>query len=158
MTKQVKISEFATVLRRLLDETNILTRAEWSELLRVSEAAISQWVNDHTLPRPELLRKIVWVVRNSSGVPNDILEDFDDMAIKPASQVSPHSDSLRQSVGHYLIQPLLRTFLGELSRLKPQEQEKFLLKASLMCTKDAGILTSLREMPVLSASQSASIH
>src|SRR5207244_2263066 len=65
-------SRFAEMLLRLIDETNLFTRAEWAEILDVSEAAISQWVNDKTLPRPELLRMIVDTVKRSNSA-DDVL-------------------------------------------------------------------------------------
>src|SRR5262245_41501991 len=56
-------SRFAAALRALLDETGIFTREEWSDVLGVSTAALSQWVNDSTIPRATSLRSLLDAVR-----------------------------------------------------------------------------------------------
>ena len=143
-----KTSEFARLLRQLLDETDIFNRQEWAEFLDVSESAISQWLHDQTLPRPDTLRQIVGVVRSSSGVPESILKSLEEGASRPAEEVSPHGKRMGESLGAYLISPLLKGFLRSLGRLGVQVQEKLLLRFSQMCAEEAGVFKVNRERPV----------
>src|SRR5438067_7899875 len=109
-------SEFAKILRRLLDETGIFNRKEWSDFLGITPSAISQWLHDETMPRPELLRMIVGLVKSSDGVPRDVLEDFESMASKPADQVLPPGRRLEGSINAYLVSPVLNGFMRDLRR------------------------------------------
>ena len=132
-------SEFATVLSRLLDNTQIFTRNEWSEELSVTSPAISQWVNDKTLPRPEVLRKIVGLVK-ARGTPQValILREFQTMAQKPSSEVSKlfnRSHSKGDSISEYMLKPLVEDFLSELKELPIEHQEVVILKATALCSQ-----------------------
>src|SRR5262245_8795897 len=72
--KEDQRSPFATALARLLDDTSLLTRQQWAELLDVSPAAISQWVNDKTIPRPEVLRMVIDVLEENSALTPQVLK------------------------------------------------------------------------------------
>lgn len=140
MTKNYsrKTSEFASLLRQLLDETDIFVRSEWAAFLNVSEAAISQWVNDKTVPRPELLRMIVQLVMSKDDAPHNLLQEFEAMASRSANEVSPNWRRFGQSVCAYMLRPLLEGFLLDLKGLKPEAQERILLRTSLWCAEEAG--------------------
>src|SRR5215510_3181024 len=106
--KEEQRSPFATALARLLDETKLLTRQQWAELLDVSPAAISQWVNDKTIPRPEVLRMVIDALEeNCSPAPANgqvadsphyenadltsrMLGEFKEMTRRPSTEVSPN--------------------------------------------------------------------
>lgn len=126
-------SRFATVLSALLDRTDLFTRSEWSEFLKVTPAAISQWVNDKTVPSPELLRMIIGVLRESDGVPQELLLEFDHLARRPSKEISPHGDRLDRTLGDYLLRPLLKGFFGVYEPLPAELKEKVLQEASQMC-------------------------
>lgn len=147
-----KNREFAEVLRRLLDDTGIFDRKEWSEFLGITPSAISQWLHDETMPRPELLRMIVGLVKRSDDVPREVLEAFESMASKPADQVLPPGRRLEGSINAYMVSPLLNGFTRDLQRLQPTDQEKVLLRASEECAVIAGIIR--RPLPSPSASVS----
>jgi hypothetical protein len=153
MNHVVRPSLFASVLRRLLDETGVFERREWAEFLRVSESAISQWVRGHTLPRAEYLRKVLWVLRNADDVPSEVLDDFERMAAMPAEEVAPdHSKTIGQTVGDYVLSPLLEAFLRDLKRMDPPDRERFLLEAAAKCAEATGALPLADSIPpVLSA-------
>ncbi len=144
-------SDFANALRHLLDGTGIYSRAEWAELLGVSPPAISQWLNDVTLPRPEILRMIVDVINESDHAPEaaSFVRRFKRMAMKPGHQVSPHGERLGKSANHYIIRPILETFLRRLEQLDPEIQEEILLNASLECARRAGHLVPAQADPEL---------
>jgi transcriptional regulator with XRE-family HTH domain len=146
-----KSSEFAEILRRLLDDTDIFDRKEWSEFLGITPSAISQWLHDETMPRPELLRMIVGLVKSSDGVPREVLEAFESMASKPADQVLPPGRRLEGSINAYMVSPLLHGFMRDLQRLRTTDQEKVLLRASEECAVIAGIIR--RPPPLLSVSR-----
>jgi transcriptional regulator with XRE-family HTH domain len=125
--------EFANALRALLDESQVFTRAQWAEFLGVTEPAISQWVNDDTLPRADNLRMIIDVLQESDEVNPELLQRFRTMASRPAHEVSPHGDRLGRSVAHYLLKPLLEGFLRNLNSIEPDKQERVLLGAMDLC-------------------------
>jgi transcriptional regulator with XRE-family HTH domain len=135
-----KYSEFAGALRRLLYDTKLYSIKEWCELLGITPSAISQWLHDETMPRPELLRMIVGEAKRSSGVPPEVLEEFELMASKPANQVLPLGRRMEGSINSYLVSPLLSGFMRDLQRLRPTEQEKVLLQASEECAIVSGII------------------
>jgi hypothetical protein len=124
------ISRFGSMLRKLLDDTSVLRRAEWAQILGVSEAAISQWVNDQVLPRPENLRAIYTTLFADRRVADEILEAFNALAGEPASQLSPHGDRMSPTVAHYMLRPLRDGFLRTLDTLPPSAQEQLLLDAA----------------------------
>jgi hypothetical protein len=126
-------SPFAVALARLLDETYLLTRQQWAELLDVTPAAISQWVNDKTIPRPEVLRMLIDAIEESSAPPAQILTEFRAISRRPATEVSPHGERLGTSVGHYIVKPLLDGFLRNMYGLDSDAQERVLYKAAEMC-------------------------
>lgn len=132
-------SDFALLLRRLLDETDIFSRSQWAEFLNVSEAAISQWVTDKTVPRAELLRMIVELIRSVDDAPHEPLREFEKMAAKPSGIVSPNGKRFGESVNAYLVSPLLDGFLLDLKGLQPEKQGRVLLKASRLCAEEAGL-------------------
>jgi hypothetical protein len=133
-------SRFASLLRRLLDESGIFNRSEWASYLRISEPAISQWLNDHTLPKAEHLRKIIWTCRNKDHVPTCLIDEYEELLEIPSTEISPHSNRIGETLGDYVISPLVQTFLMDLKRLKPVDQEKLLLLASEKCAEVKGII------------------
>src|ERR1700691_2664080 len=86
---QVKKSAFAQALLDLFDGTGLFARKEWAELMGVSTSAISQWLSDSTIPRPDHLYMIFDTLKGSD-VPEEPVENFRRMAEKPATSVSPH--------------------------------------------------------------------
>jgi transcriptional regulator with XRE-family HTH domain len=130
-------SEFAKVLSRLLDETGVHTREEWQELLQVTQPALSQWVNDRNLPRPEILRAIVAEVRNSNSEhASPIITIFEEMSAKPASEVSPLFERRAyrgMTVANYLLIPVWRQLQEQVGRLAPDKQEEVLQQALALC-------------------------
>jgi hypothetical protein len=131
-------SEFAAILRRLLDDTGVFGRREWSEFLGVSQAAISQWLSDRTIPRPETLGMIVDLVKSSDRAPSQLLSEFGAMVSRPASEVSPNGARFGESLAAYLIGPLMDNLLLDLKGLGTALQEKVILKASLLCAAERG--------------------
>jgi transcriptional regulator with XRE-family HTH domain len=134
-------SKFASLLRRMLDESGIFNRSDWATYLGVSEPAISQWLNDHTLPKAEHLRKIIWTLRNKDAVPKTLVTEYEEMLQIPASEISiKHYIRIGNTLGDYVISPLVKTFLMDLKRLRPVEQEELLLLASEKCAEVRGII------------------
>jgi hypothetical protein len=131
--KETRRSRFAAMLRRLIDETDVLRRAEWAEVLGVSEAAISQWVNDVGLPRPENVRAILTTLLADRRVSDETIEAFENLARRPGTEISPHGDRLSPNLAHYMLKPLRDGFLRTLETLPPRSQEKVLLEALERC-------------------------
>src|SRR5712691_1572792 len=133
-------SKFAATLALLIDDSGLFERKEWAEILGVSTAAISQWINDHTLPMPEHLRMIVSTARrHGKAVKPEILAAFDELAQGPAAEISPFADRIGTSLNAYMTRPLLDNFLIDFGRVRPEIQEKLLLRFSETCMEQAGI-------------------
>ena len=125
-------SRFAAALTALLDDTGILKRREWAEFLHISESAISQWVGDKTLPRPEHLKKIVRFLQDSDGVPEAPVCDFLQMSSLPARQITPLSERLGEdrTIDQYMLRPLRNALQITLSGLPAASQEEILAAAN----------------------------
>ena len=135
-------SQFATALASLMDESDLFSRQEWADILGISDAAISQWLNDKTLPSPEFLRAIVSTVRrNSNKLPHWILTEFDKMASKSASEVSPFGARIGKSVYEYLLKPLQDGFWEVFEALPVNSRERLLPLFSEMCMEEAGVFS-----------------
>ena len=93
-------SPFAAALVKLLDDTKLMTRQQWAELLDVSPAAISQWVNDKTIPRPEVLRMIIDALEENTDVAYQVLGEFKRISRRPSVEVSPNGERMNPSIGH----------------------------------------------------------
>jgi len=78
-------SLFAQALRRLLDGSGRYSRKEWSQHLDVSEAALSQWVCDRTLPTSRNLFELVSRLK-SDGLST---EAFNEVRGLPSEVASP---------------------------------------------------------------------
>src|SRR5205809_1672978 len=122
-------SEFAGALRELVDGSGLYERAQWSEILGVSLPAISQWVSDETIPKPEHLRGIVDTLVEDTRIKDEILEKFESVARRPAREISPHGDRLGPTVGHYMVRPLKDGVWRALDALPPLLQEAVLYEA-----------------------------
>src|ERR1700741_4381421 len=133
------VSDFAASLRRLLDETVTFNRREWSKFLNVSAAAISQWITDKTIPRPETLRLIVEFVRSVKDAPPEPLQQFEAMSANPSVDVSPHGKRMGESVRSYLVSPLVEGFLLNLKGLEPVKQTRVLLKSPMLGVEESGL-------------------
>jgi hypothetical protein len=128
-------SRFARVLQSLLDDTSVFNRDEWAEVLGVSTAALSQWVHDKTVPRPEMLRSLSEVVQRHCGDAHAAMQAFHALLTSPAIDVSPHGHRLGPTVGHYLVAPLLDGFQRVLATISPAQQELILQRASAECRR-----------------------
>ena len=129
-----RVQPFALSVARLLDETGMFTREEWSELLGVPRAEIARWVDGAAIPRAEDLRSIVRVLESSDHVPREVLEEFYSVAGLPASEAIPeHSERVGRTIRDYMVEPLRDGFLRTLGTLDPVAQEKILTTASEMC-------------------------
>jgi len=120
-----KLSPFALALTRLLDETSYFeSRSEWARFLGVTTSALSQWVHDRTVPRADLLRMILDALRSSTGVPKDVLDAFDDVAARPARDVSPLGERMAPTVREYLASGTLAGFGRALRTFLPRNNRK----------------------------------
>jgi hypothetical protein len=140
-------SPFAAALVRLLDDTRLMTRQQWAELLDVSPAAISQWVNDKTIPRPEVLRMIIDALEEDPDLAACVLGEFKEISRRPSAEVSPNGDRMSPSIGHYVVKPLLEGFLRNLGGLDFEAQESILYQASDMCRQNQALaIASARQI------------
>ena len=116
-----KLSDFARVLRAILDDTELFIRSDWARVLNVSQPAISQWVNDKTLPRPDILHMMVDIVSDSAGKEcTEAEEKFWDVADRPSEEVSPLGGRMKPTIREYMkgatIGGLARSLREEVTR------------------------------------------
>lgn len=98
-------SDFALALNRVLDKTGLFSRAQWAEYLDVSEADISQWLDDKTIPRSDILF-VTLDTLSGSDVPQESVSEFRTMAEKLSTEVSPNGEQMLPSVSEYMIRPM----------------------------------------------------
>jgi hypothetical protein len=119
-------SLFANALTHLLDDTDLFDRADWADVLSVSTAAISQWVNDKTIPQPDYLYTIYEMVKGSDLPSEEPLINFREIAKLPAYEVSPHGRRMLPNIWSYMTRPVFDDLSKKLARLAPEEQEHLL--------------------------------
>lgn len=116
-------SIFAVALQSLLDDTNYYSRTEWAKFLGISTPAISQWVNDKTLPRPDLIRMILDVLGATENKNTTIIvSNFQDLMDEPSENISPLGARLGFSLKDYLKAGSFVRFGRQLRGLTPEEQ------------------------------------
>lgn len=123
-------SPLARSLTRLLKESGLYTLVEWGNILGVRQSAISQWLHDKTLPRPEPLRMLRRVLEDHSDVPVNILAGFDELLNQPATEISPHGSKMGSTLAHYLLKPEWEAFERCVRPLLPEDQQEVLRAAS----------------------------
>jgi hypothetical protein len=128
MSRTISKSLFALSISGLLDKTNLFNRREWGEFLGVSEPAISQWVGDKTIPRPDNLYMILDILQQSTDIPEAPLRSFKDMARRNAIEVSPHGKRMLPTVWEYMTRPAFSDLSSKLAKLSTEDQEKFLFE------------------------------
>lgn len=126
-------SLFARALEGLLRAPKDMTYADWAGVLGVSPPAISQWLADETLPRPDRLYAIIRRLREIEGLPREPLQQFADMATRPGRRVSPHGHRLHPNVAYYMLEPLRESLITALATVPSRVQEEMLLRSIRQC-------------------------
>ena len=120
-------SAFASSLQALLDLSGFYSRAQWARFLHVSTPAMSQWVNDRTLPRADLLGMLVDLLRVRGGAAAlEHLERFDEMAARDSGDVSPFGARMAPTVAAYIGEASLATLGRSMRGLGPAERQQAL--------------------------------
>jgi len=121
------LSIFSQVLQRLLDESGFYTRAEWSQFLGISEPALSQWVNDRTVPRADLLRMVIDLLRSRGGLSaGEGLMALEAVMDEPSDSISPIGSRFAPNLRSYLSVRSLAELGRSLQRMPVAEQIAFL--------------------------------
>jgi hypothetical protein len=130
-----KRSQFAQALVGLLDDTGFYTREEWAKFLRISTSAISQWVNDKTLPRADLLAMLLDILRLRGADPaEEALKRFDRIAALPAAEVSPLGARMAPNVASYIEANSFATLGSQLRGMSREQQRAALREGSWSST------------------------
>ena len=119
-------SLFAQALRGLLDDTQLFSRKDWADLLGVKQAAISQWVHDITIPRPDHLYVIFDTLKSSDLQDEERLTIFREISNRPSISVSPRGKRMLPTIWEYMTRPAFSELADRLAKLPPAEQEKYL--------------------------------
>lgn len=130
---QRRPSLFARTLAELLAAPAGTSHADWSDILGVSTKTITEWLADDSLPKPEHLCAIVKKLRDTPSVPSELLQQFDDMATRPSSRISPHGRELHPNVAHYMLKPLRESFNATLATIPLALQEQMLVRSIREC-------------------------
>lgn len=129
MTDTKARSPFATMIRRMLDESRLFTREEWRvffDLQHHEIGVLNAWVTDGALPSTQHLRSLIRVLTNSAGVPPQLLADLHAFLDQRMDAVTPlharRGDPLivGWTVGHYAESPVLEGLLRML-HTRPME-------------------------------------
>lgn len=140
----------ATFLRAVFEECGPGTREGWAKLLDVSEASLSLWANDRTLPRPSALRGIVTRLRDDPSTPSPLREEMEAILAAPVAKVTPKHDRVDGTLGAYVIRPLVDRLLDTLDDLSFAERENILHGAlNAAAGREDARRTELREAAVL---------
>lgn len=132
------MGRFATAIRSLLDDTNLFTRAQWATFLGLSEAALSQWVHDKTIPRPAVLWMMLGVLQESDDVRREPLDAFFALLDIPSGELSRHSSRIGTTLGQYLTRSLMDQLIESLEGLPFRQRESILYQA-IRLAQNAGV-------------------
>lgn len=140
MSESGAYSPFAISLHRLLDETGMFTRAEWSTFLDVPEGSIASWCIDQDVPSPDMLSRIYWVLTEGRDSCDAVIA-FERMANRRIEQMSPFGGQLRQQYsplpcldfGQYMRIPKIQAFLRALAIVPYKCLESVLLECAQHC-------------------------
>lgn len=121
-----KTSLFSQLLRKLIVDAGIMTRADWCDTLGIRSPSISQWFSDETIPRPETLRAIIKIAERSASNPRvneHALRQFFQLSTSPAEQVSPHGKRMGTCLSDYGLRPRREGVFSILKSMPWEEQE-----------------------------------
>lgn len=84
------MNTLANCIEKLLDETQVFKRKEWSAHLSISEPAMSQWTQGETCPRADILQRIIDVIKihGDTKITQKILDEFNTMSLLPIEKVT----------------------------------------------------------------------
>jgi DNA-binding LacI/PurR family transcriptional regulator len=129
-------SRFACALAGLIDDSGLHSRGEWAEILNVTPAAISLWLNDKTLPRPEILQSLLDEVARYRAVPvKTKLEEFYAIADQPGEAISPKG--IGESIWAYLVGPILKRAMDDCRHVPGKQRLELAHKLADLVTRIA---------------------
>jgi hypothetical protein len=131
--KNILVSPLASVLAGIL-EAGVYNRAQWSDLCFVTSSAMSQWLSDATIPRPEVLRTLFHTITTTDGFSEKLIAEFRRVIELPAAEATPaHASKVGVSIRSYMLAPIRERFLASLNALPPSAQEQLLPKFMTEC-------------------------
>ena len=94
-------SKFAIALEGLFDQTDLFDRKQWADFLCVSTDTISEWLDDKTIPRSDLLFMIFDTLKESD-VDQSHVEEFLKVSKERSDKVSPYGNLMFPTVFDYM--------------------------------------------------------
>jgi hypothetical protein len=145
-------SPFAAAIAAILDPSLTCSKKEWAERLQVSTAALSQWINDQSIPRPETLNALLEIARTFPKAA-EAVKRFQAVLDLPVHEVTQRMKTERSRLekrsvsclGDYMLEPKFDRFLATYSRLSPKGREAALSLALTVAEPPA-----LSQPPVVS--------
>jgi hypothetical protein len=120
------MSEFATALKSLFDDTDYFRREEWAQFLCVPLSRLETWLKDEDIPRPMNLSMIVTCLQESVVATQEPLKNFLEMASKRATEASPHGSRMLPTVKEYYSRLISSDESSVLAKMSPDQQVKHL--------------------------------
>lgn len=122
------MSQFAVILRKLLDDTNLFNRGGWAYLLGTSTSCIEEWVTDVSIPSPHHLSMLILALQSSSDIDVSILAEYYSIANVRATTISPHGALMLPTVDVYCKRPQFSELMTKLVRSTPEQRTAILLE------------------------------
>lgn len=128
-----KRSKFAEAISAILDASG-MTRKEWARALNISESAISQWLNDLSVPKPELLNRFLDLAGRIETATSAVNQFKTTTARLPTQQVTQRLKVERvrlerrrfSCLGDYMLEPSLDEWMSRYERATTEERRALL--------------------------------
>jgi predicted transcriptional regulator len=101
-----KNDRYRNALAGMIDHAQLMSRTEWADQLHVSEAAITFWLQEKSVPQPIRLKKIIDKIENSQNeVGLQFLDKFMQLVDEHVEAVSniPHKFKHAKTISEYLL-------------------------------------------------------
>lgn len=124
-------SEFAKALHGLLYHADLMAIAGWVRFFSVTKGSfkrqqIEAWYQDEAIPSPSQLFMAYDVVKESD-CDKRFIEQFDAMAAKRSTLVSPKGALMLPTVHEYMMRPAIDDLSSKLAKLNTDEEKAALL-------------------------------
>lgn len=132
MTQQNRLT-LAGALRRVLDE-GPYSRAEWAEMLDVSTAALSQWVNGRQLPTQQNLQSLYDAAMETEGVSEDVQSQLKEVFRRPLHEVlATVKPNMGRTLADYVQRAATEEAMKLLMALPADDQRRIVAQVGVAC-------------------------
>jgi len=133
--KNVHLS-FVQFINYFIKDAKLYNRHFWTEVLGVSNAAISQWLKAKTTPKPKQLNRIYSIVSESIDENTDLKtakKDFATLLDEPLNERSKKKFKNQNTIGDYMLRPKKEQLNQTLDALPFQLKNEIILATTRLC-------------------------